>query len=175
MPDALTNFMANNYGNDYYVADVDRHDDGNSNGLDLEEIDEIDTKNMKIYQPVKKERRAGVASKEPVKAEQQETSIGDSLLIPSKTIAGSTQEEIDTDLMLNALSEQAAGTSASMQTPSIAQPNTMFDESSQVSSKNFSGDIQDNQNFLFSSRPTIFSRMITLVSRKPVNQARLKT
>lgn len=157
MPDVLTNFITNNYGDNYYVADQD----GTSASVDelgLDDIDEeIDTKNMAIYSGAskKKERRTGSGTsqqqlkKEPTDTESKSVpetsrksqSIGESLLIPSESINDSLEMDnaIDADLMLNALNEQPSGSDLmegnmenQMMDPLVNQ-NTIFDESSQVS------------------------------------------
>jgi hypothetical protein len=141
MPEILTNYINNNYGNNYYVADGENNSSGSNDELGLDDIDEIDTNNMEIYNgaPIKKDRAGDLKQEtdesETVKFLQaQPTTAGKSLLIPSKSISNSTTEEIDADLMMNALSDQA-GTSSSIQTPNMDQlvaQNTMYDETSQV-------------------------------------------
>lgn len=157
MPDVLTNFITNNYGDNYYVADQDGTS-ASVDGLGLDDIDEeIDTKNMAIYSGAskKRERRTGSGTsqqqlkKEPTDAESKSVpetsrtsqSIGKSLLLPSESIGDSLEMDnaIDADLMLNALNEQPSGSDLmegnmenQMMDPLVNQ-NTIFDESSQVS------------------------------------------
>lgn len=139
IPAALNNIIANNYGNNYYVADIDgANGAGSVEGLDLEDIDEIDTNSMAIYseETFKKDRPSGAAGvkKEPVVADSTQAmpSSGKSLLIP---LAADSQLEIDADLMMNVLEDQVASSSSNAQdlnTNSLAVSNNMFDETSQV-------------------------------------------
>lgn len=144
IPAALNNIIANNYGNNYYVADIDGASNGAGSveGLGLDDIDEIDTNNMAIYsgKTFKKDRTSGAAGvkKEPVVADSTDAmpSSGKSLLIPT---AAETQQEIDADLMMNVLEDQVASSSGNTQdlnTNSLAISNNMltFDETSQVCS-----------------------------------------
>lgn len=158
IPDAITNFLVNNYGNNC-VADVDAvsNSAGSVDGLGRDDMDEIDTNNMAIYSrgtPLKRDNRtgagaiAGPAKREPIEAEsatmsnklpKKSQSAGDSLLIPSKpdaVPAVPTQDVIDADMMLNVLTDQtAAGPSGNVQKssvdPLVAQ-NVTFDDTSKV-------------------------------------------
>lgn len=155
MPDSLTNFIANNYGDNYCVADVDGTSTSAVDELGLDDIDEIDTKNMAIYSrtPTKRERRSGGTSQQNMKKEptdkeaikvsevpRKSQSVGQSLLIPSENAESQEMvNQIDADLMLNALNEQPTGSDLlggnmenQMMDPLAAQ-NTIFDETSQVS------------------------------------------
>jgi len=151
VPDVLANFVTNNYGNNYYVADQDGLSNGDSlDGLGLDDMDEIDTNNMTTYKavPAKKDRSGGAGKfsasvkQEPVDLESLAMpeslvlpSAGKSLLMPSETNAGNSSQ-IDAD-MLNALADQELNSGNILPGPSSADPmvaqNTMFDENSQVS------------------------------------------
>lgn len=145
MPDVLTNYINNNYGNNYLVADQD----GTSNAadaLDLDDIDEIDTNNMAIYSgaPIKRSQKPDL-KKEPVEIDtvplpEKVQVPKSSLLVPANDNGQTSQQEIDADLMLNVLGDQAtrddifAGTSGLNNTtadPAVPQ-HTLFDETSQV-------------------------------------------
>jgi hypothetical protein len=160
MPEALASFMSNNYGNNYYVADVDGASTGacSADGFSLDDADEIDTNNMAIYKTrAAKNRHSGAGTmqaavkQEPVEVEQvpmprtlrRQPSAGNSgksLLIPSKSIPENEQDAIDEDdLIMNVLEDVRAGgsllagPSMSLDSDQIAVQNTMFDETSQVS------------------------------------------
>lgn len=157
LPDGLANFISNNYGNNYHVADLDgaSNSAGSIDGLGLEDVDEIDTKNMTIYSGVgdKRERRPvrqQQLKKEPVEVEtindqsQMSNTTTSSLLLPSN-LGAQEIDPIDADLMLNTLGDQPTGSGNSLSgldqgsdnglgSQSIAQ-NQLFDETSQVSSR----------------------------------------
>lgn len=126
--------------------------------MGLDDIDEIDTKNMEIYSgvPVKKERRAvsGTAVQQPLKEKpadkkpvnvsaeskkQNSPSMGQSLLLPTENAVESLEldNEIDADLMLNALNETGGsdllgGNMENQIMDPLVAENTIFDETSQV-------------------------------------------
>lgn len=145
MPDVLTNYINNNYGNNY-VADQD----GTSNAADalgLDDIDEIDTNNMAIYSgaPIKSPQKPD-SKQEPVEIEsvplpEKVQMPKSSLLVPPSNNGRQSQQEIDADLMLNVLGDQAtrddifAGTSG-LHNNTTADPvvpqHSLFDETSQV-------------------------------------------
>lgn len=148
MPASITDFIANNYGNNYCVADYDE-----SAGLGLDNIDEIDTNSMAIYsgESVKKDLRGSKRSQQPSKqepadanslkvddAKRQPQLSSNSLLIPSGNDANETSNVIDADLMLNVLDEQQmmndaiASTSGLMENNDVEAQNTLFDETSPV-------------------------------------------
>lgn len=137
IPASLKNFITNNYGNNYYVADLDAASTGAGSveGLcGLDDVDEIDTNNMAIYSgDANRKDRATMMNQESLSADSrakelptQMPSTGKSLLI---TPNSSTQEDIDANLILNVLGDQIASTSGN------GISNNMFDETSQVSLK----------------------------------------
>lgn len=128
----MSNFITNNYANNYYVADQDESiSAGSVDGLGLDEIDEIDTNNMAIYSadlPIKKERRTANVilnnsvrptqvqqpKKEktvtmPVKVIQEPPKesrpTSESLLLPSSSECNQELNSVDADLMLNILGD----------------------------------------------------------------------
>lgn len=153
--DVFANFITNNYANNYYVADQDASNSvGSVDGLGLDEIDEIDTKNMAIYSadlPIKKERSTGggaiintsvtTAQQKQLKNEnteakptkmpetpKMEPSASKSLLLPNSAENIQELNSADADLMLNILGDstgQMAGSNVAL--------NTGYDEMSQVS------------------------------------------
>lgn len=163
MPEALASFMSNNYGNNYYVADLDGTSTsaGSADGFSLDDDDIVDANSIAVYKSSadKKNLRSSAGSlratvkKEPVEAEPvlkpeshrkppSAGNSGKSLLMPSKNSAVNVQDIIDEDdLIMNVLEEEAASGSSLLAGPSmnlnsdqIAVQNTMFDETSQVSS-----------------------------------------
>lgn len=139
-PESLANFITNNYATDNcYVPDQDgaSNSAGSVDGFAFEDIDEIDTKNMAIYSGGAKKtddsvtRQSGSKSdstskkQEPIKSELARKS----LLLPSNSAVGSAQGAVDTDLMLNVLDQ---GSSGSSEKETVAAPNSLFDETSQV-------------------------------------------
>lgn len=141
--------MANNYGNNYYVAD----NNGSAGSIDLglDDIDEIDTNSMAIYNDApaaKKEVRGGKRTQNVSKQDSANTNsmnVADarrspqipnkSLLIAPNKDANEASSLIDADLMLNVFDEQltdnSAGTSGLLDNKVEAQ-NTLFDDVSQV-------------------------------------------
>lgn len=149
IPASITDYMANNYGDNYYVADYD----GSAGSVDLglEDIDEIDTNSMAIYNDAsaKKELRSSKRSQnnsnqEPVNkntmnvASAKKTSQlpNKSLLIAPSKDGNDSSSLIDADLMLNfdeQLADNAnAGTSGNLDSNTVEAQNTLFDDASQV-------------------------------------------
>lgn len=151
MPATITDFIANNYGNNYCVPDYDGS--AGSTELGLDNIDEIDTNSMAIYSgaSVKKDLRGDKRPQHLLKQEPSDTNSlnvddaertpqfsSQSLLIPSSNDANETSNIIDADLMLNVLDEQQlmndaiASTSGLMDNNAVETQNTLFDDVSQV-------------------------------------------
>lgn len=144
--------MTNNYGNNYYVAD----NNGSAGSIDLglDDIDEIDTNSMAIYNdaPVaKKELRGGKRTQNVSKQDSANTNsmnVADarrSPQIPSKSLLIAPSQDgneasslIDADLMLNVFDDQltdnnSAGTSGLLDNNmKVEAQNTLFDDASQV-------------------------------------------
>lgn len=184
----LTNYINNNYGNNYHVADQDGT--SNADALDLDDIDEIDTNNMAIYSgaPIKRSQKpdlkhepveiASVPSPEKVQMPKS------SLLVPPSNSGRKSQQEIDADLMLNVLGDQAtrddifAGTSGLLNNTTAADPvvprHTLFDESSQVI-LHFSLTFSNLKCFYFSHQTTCLTMPCSHSVARLANKRRLRT